>query len=181
MSIFGRRKDATPAASAPAAATAPAAPQVPAPGTVIPVGAPVSGTALPLAEVTDQVFSSGALGGGAAVRPSAGRVIAPVDGVLVSVMPHAYGLRGDCGVELLVHVGIDTVNLEGAHFTPAVTQGQRVARGDVLLEVDLGGVAAAGYDTTTVVLVTNSPTFAEVTAPVTGDVAAGGTLFTVVA
>lgn len=169
MSIFGRRKDA-----------APAAPQAPAAGTTLPIGAPVPGTAVPLAEVADQVFSSGALGSGAAVRPSSGQVTAPVDGVVVSVMPHAYGLRADSGVELLVHVGIDTVNLDGAHFTPAVIQGQRVALGDVLLDVDLPGVEAAGYDTTTVVLVTNTPVFSQVTAAAAGLVEAGDPLFTVV-
>ena len=170
--MIGRRRRSTPTASA-------TQPHAPADGVVV-VTSPATGTAIPLAEVPDQIFSVGMLGPGAAVHPSAGRITAPVDGELISVMPHAYGLRTDEGVELLVHIGLDTVELDGTHFTTAVAQGRRVARGDVIVDVDLAGIAAAGYDTCTVVLVTNPARFADVTAPEPRELTAADTLFTVV-
>ncbi|MCG7285863.1 beta-glucoside-specific PTS transporter subunit IIABC [Cellulomonas sp. ACRRI] len=121
---------------------------------VLEVLAPVAGAAVPLTAVPDAVFSSGALGAGAAVVPSDGRVVAPVDAEVLSVLPHAYGLRTAEGVELLVHIGIDTVQMAGAGFAPAVAAGSSVRAGDLLAEVDLAAVRAAGHDTSTVVVVT---------------------------
>ncbi|GAA4623956.1 beta-glucoside-specific PTS transporter subunit IIABC [Cellulomonas oligotrophica] len=140
--------------------------------------APVAGTAVPLGEVADKVFSSGALGAGVGVVPADGHVVAPVSGQVVSAMPHAYGLRGDDGVEVLVHVGIDTVRLDGRGFSPAVRQGEHVTAGQPLVDVDLPTLRSAGYDPTTVVLVTNSAAYAAV-ALTTGAVAAGDLLVTV--
>ncbi|MFI5761762.1 beta-glucoside-specific PTS transporter subunit IIABC [Streptomyces sp. NPDC051563] len=117
------------------------------------VVAPVEGRVVALTDVPDPVFASGTLGDGAAVAPSSGEVHAPIDGTVVSVMPHAYGLRSPEGVEVLVHIGIDTVRLGGEHFTTAVRQGDHVRLGDPLGEVDLAAVEAAGYDTTTMVIV----------------------------
>ncbi|WP_136193099.1 beta-glucoside-specific PTS transporter subunit IIABC [Actinomyces procaprae] len=141
------------------------------------LGAPVAGRAMPLERVSDPVFSSGALGGGVAVRPSgSGRIVvtAPAAGTLLTVMDsgHAYGIKTDDGVELLVHVGLDTVQLEGRGFSPKVTVGQRVARGQELAEVDLEVVCEGGYDPTTILVVTNTASLAGVVPVVDADVQA---------
>lgn len=143
------------------------------------VGAPVAGAAVPLAEVEDPAFSAGLLGPGMAVRPSSGTVVAPLAGTVVTAMPHAYGLRSDAGVEVLVHIGIDTVTLNGQHFAPAVEAGARVAAGDVLARVDLAGVEAAGCLTTVVLVVTNARALGGVETGAPGPVDAGRTLLTV--
>jgi PTS system beta-glucosides-specific IIC component len=139
------------------------------------VVAPVAGRVVPLAEVADPVFSSLALGDGVGVVPSAGEVVAPVAGELVTVADtgHAFGLRTADGVEVLVHVGIDTVRMAGAGFAVAVTKGQHVAVGDPLATVDLDAVRAAGFDTTTVVTVLNSRTLTAVTPRAAGTVVPG--------
>lgn len=132
-----------------------AAPAAPAGPTVIHV--PVEGQILDLAQVPDPAFSSGAMGHGFAVDPTEGVVRAPFDGVANVVFPtgHAIGLTSDTGVELLIHVGMDTVNLEGRHFTSHVTQGQRVRQGDVLVEFDLDAIRDEGYSAIVPVIVTN--------------------------
>jgi PTS system beta-glucosides-specific IIC component len=134
--------------------------------------APVAGRVIALDAVPDAVFSSGALGAGAAVVPSAGRVVAPVDGEVLTVLPHAYGLRTVDGVEVLVHVGLDTVRMAGEGFAPAVTPGSQVVAGELLGEFDLAAVVAAGYDPSTVVVVTRSPDGVAVTAAGHGSVGA---------
>jgi PTS system beta-glucosides-specific IIC component len=128
------------------------------------VAAPVSGAVVPLAQVKDKVFASGALGNGLGIVPTSGQVYAPFAGTVVSAFPtgHAFGIKSADGVEVLVHIGIDTVQLEGRGFTTAVTQGQSVEAGDLLATVDLDSVRAAGYDPTTVVVVTNTASFAKV-------------------
>ncbi len=129
------------------------------------VQAPVAGTVVPLTEVNDKVFASKALGDGVGIVPSSGRVIAPVSGVLVTVPDtgHAFGIRTDDGVEVLVHVGIDTVRLEGKGFDVHVAKDQRVEAGDALADVDIDAVRAAGYDPTTIVVVINTMTLTAVT------------------
>ncbi|MFG2935159.1 beta-glucoside-specific PTS transporter subunit IIABC [Streptomyces sp. NPDC048282] len=132
---------------------------------------PVAGRVVPLAEVPDQVFASGAMGQGLAVVPSEGKVYAPVSGTLVSAMPHAFGIRTDTGVEVLVHIGLNTVELQGRGFTPAVTQGQRLNAGDLLADVDLQVITDAGYDPITVLIVTDPGGHSAVVPTATGDVA----------
>lgn len=124
--------------------------------------APVSGTAIALSDVNDKVFSSGAMGAGIGITPSSSEIVAPVSGKLLVVMPHAYGIKSDSGVEILVHIGIDTVNLKGEGFSPQVTKGQPVNAGDVLTTVDWDVVAKAGYDPTTILIVTNTDALQEV-------------------
>ncbi|MEU0672291.1 glucose PTS transporter subunit IIA [Streptomyces sp. NPDC006172] len=131
--------------------------------------APVAGKVVALAEVPDQVFASGAMGSGLAVIPSEGKVYAPLSGTLVSVMPHAFGIRGDSGVEVLVHIGLNTVELQGRGFAPIVTQGQRVNAGDLLTEVDLQVLSDAGYDPITVLIVTDQGGHTAVVPAITGD------------
>jgi PTS system beta-glucosides-specific IIC component len=137
--------------------------------------APVPGSIVPLATVDDPVFSSKALGDGVGVLPTDGVVVAPVDGELVTVADtgHAFGLMTADGVEVLVHVGIDTVKMAGTGFDLAVVKGQRVAAGDRLATVDLDAVRAAGFDTTTVVTVINARNLASVTPRPAGTVVAG--------
>jgi PTS system beta-glucosides-specific IIC component len=137
---------------------------IPAMPGAVELGAPVSGAVVPLAEVKDKVFASGALGKGIGIVPSSGKVYAPFAGTVVTAFPtgHAFGIKSADGVEVLIHIGIDTVQLEGKGFTAAVTQGQTVEAGDLLATVDLDAVKAAGYDTTTIVVITNTAQFAAV-------------------
>ncbi|ARD41729.1 beta-glucoside-specific PTS transporter subunit IIABC [Actinomyces gaoshouyii] len=140
--------------------------------------APVGGSAVPLERVKDPVFSSGALGNGVGIVPASGRLAAPAAGTVVTAMEtgHAFGIKTDDGVEILIHVGIDTVNLKGAGFTPRVAVGDRVGAGDPLVDVDLEAVNAAGYDTTTIVVITSTASLGAVVPIVDGDVRAGETI-----
>ncbi len=137
---------------------------IPAAPGAVEVSAPVSGAVVPLAEIKDKVFASGALGKGIGIVPSNGKVYAPFAGTVVTAFPtgHAFGIKSADGVEVLIHVGIDTVQLEGKGFAAAVTQGQVVEAGDLLATVDLDVVTAAGYDPTTIVVITNTAQFAAV-------------------
>ena len=123
---------------------------------------PVTGRAIKLDEVPDPVFSGKILGDGAAVIPSEGKILSPVDGEVASVAEtlHAYGIRTEDGLEILIHVGIDTVQMNGDGFTGHVKAGDQVKKGQLLLEVDLEKVKAAGYDTVTPMLVCNTPDYA---------------------
>jgi PTS system beta-glucosides-specific IIC component len=140
------------------------------PSEVFAVTAPVAGEVVPLEAVPDKVFSSGAMGKGLGVIPTEGRAYAPIAGTLVAVMPHAYGIRGAGGLEVLVHIGLDTVQLGGKHFTPEVTQGQEVAAGALLAEFDIDAIKAAGYDTTTVMIVTSPGSYQAVVPVAVGTV-----------
>lgn len=128
------------------------------------LAAPVTGSLVPLAQVKDKVFASGTLGKGLGIIPATGNVYAPITGTVVSASStgHAYGIKSADGAEVLIHIGIDTVQLDGKGFTPAVSQGQAVNAGDLLCTVDLDTIRAAGYDPTTVVVVTNTAQFADV-------------------
>ena len=131
-------------------------------GADLSVTAPIHGTAIALSEVGDRTFASGVLGPGAAIDPVEGPVVSPVDGEVLVAFPtgHAYGLRSASGIELLIHVGMDTVELDGRYFTPRVAAGKRIHRGQVLVEVDWAAVTRAGYRTTTPVVVSNAASFA---------------------
>lgn len=118
----------------------------------------LTGTALELNQVSDQMFASGALGPGAAVEPTEGKLYAPADGKVTVAFPtgHAVGMRTDQGVEVLMHIGFDTVELEGKHFTSHVEKGKEVKRGDLLVEFDMAAIKAAGYPLTTPLVITNA-------------------------
>lgn len=124
---------------------------------------PLNGQLVALAQVNDDVFSQGLLGQGVAIRPQEGVLRAPLTGEVVTFLPsmHAVGIKGDNGVELLVHIGIDTVNLAGQHFTSDLKVGDRVQVGDELVRFDLAAIVGLGYDITTPVLVVNSEAFPE--------------------
>jgi PTS system beta-glucosides-specific IIC component len=143
---------------------------------------PMTGVVVPLADVDDSVFSAGIIGEGVAIRPTDGAVRSPIAGTVTVLMDskHAVGIRGDDGIEVLVHVGIDTVQLEGAPFTAHIGVHDRVDVGQLLLDVDLDAITAAGYDTTTPVLVVNPKDYS-VTADATGTVQAGQVLLTTTA
>lgn len=116
------------------------------------------GDAIPLGEVNDEAFSSGMLGEGFAVKPSNGTIYSPVDGKVegITETKHAYSIHSDDGLDVLVHIGVDTVKLGGSGFTAAVNEGDRVKAGDVIARADLGAIKAAGYDTVTPVLISNN-------------------------
>ena len=128
------------------------------------VVSPISGEVLPLEKVKDETFASGLLGKGAAILPQVGRVVSPVNGVVSSMFRtgHAIGLTSDQGAEVLIHVGLDTVKLDGQYFHPKVQNDQPVKVGDVLLEFDIEAIKSAGFDLTTPVLVSNSDDFIDV-------------------
>ncbi|MDL5351862.1 beta-glucoside-specific PTS transporter subunit IIABC [Microbacterium sp. zg-YB36] len=156
---------------------------IPAESTDVAVLSPLDGTAVPLSQVPDAAFAEGGLGQGVAVIPRSGAVYAPFDAVVVAAFPtgHAVGLRHDDGAELLIHIGIDTVKLGGQHFSLKVTSGQEVKAGDLLVEFDLDAIAAAGYDLTTPVVVTNADLYPTVGTPATGPIAHGDPLFFAIA
>ncbi len=123
--------------------------------------APIAGKAVPVSEVPDPTFSSGMLGNGVAIIPTDGKVYAPCSATvdMMFTTGHAVSLVADNGAELLIHVGLETVGLEGKCFTVHVQNGQKVKKGDLMIEVDLEGVKAAGLNTITPVLVCNSDDF----------------------
>ncbi|MEV3859990.1 glucose PTS transporter subunit IIA [Streptomyces sp. NPDC050095] len=143
--------------------------------------APVAGRVVGLDEVGDPVFASRALGEGVGIEPLDGHVVAPVDGELVTVVGtgHAFGIRTEDGIEVLVHVGIDTVQMEGKGFDVRVESGQRVSAGDLLVEVDLDAVRAAQHPTVTLMTVTNTADLASVEPHTGTDVATGDAVVTV--
>ncbi len=120
--------------------------------------APVKGHVIPLSEVPDPTFAEEILGKGAAIVPETGLIVSPADGEIDHMFEtgHAVGIKTDGGAELLIHVGIDTVNLKGEHFKPFVKKGDRVKLGDPLIEFDMEKIKAAGYDVTTPVVITNA-------------------------
>lgn len=126
--------------------------------------APVTGKLIALEEVQDEVFSQGILGKGCGIEPEVGEVVAPVSGMISTVAEtkHAVGITAEDGAELLVHVGLDTVELNGQGFRMLITDGQKVVCGQKLMEVDLDAVKEAGYSVTTVFVVTNSDEFSRV-------------------
>lgn len=132
---------------------------------------PLQGELIALQEVNDPVFSGGIMGRGGAVKNPAGRVTAPFDGEITSVFDtkHAIGLLSDDGIELLIHVGLDTVNLKGKYFTAHVQAGDKVKKGDLLLEFDAAGIRHEGYDTTTPVVVANADEFGKITLELQGN------------
>ncbi len=128
------------------------------------IAMPLHGEILPLSNVKDAAFSQGILGKGLAIEPDQGEVVSPVNGVITTLFPtyHAIGITADSGVEILIHVGMDTVQLEGTHFHPLIQQGERVTVGQRLLEFDMEEIRKAGYSLITPVVITNSSQYLDI-------------------
>ena len=141
-----------------ASTEAPSAASAESSGAGVELGAHLVGVVVPLVDVKDPTFSSGALGAGIAVEPTEGKLYAPADGKITVAFPtgHAYGLRTEDGLDLLMHIGMDTVELDGKYFTPKVAKGDTVKRGDVIAEFDIPAIKDAGYLLVTPMVITNS-------------------------
>ena len=139
------------------------------------IESPLTGTIIPLSEVHDEVFASEMMGKGCAIIPEEGKVYAPFDGKVVGLLDshHAVGMESTDGVEVLIHVGVDTVKLNGRCFTIHVEEGEQVKKGQLLLEFDIPGIKEAGYEVTTPVIITNSDEFHDVQMKAEGQVTAG--------
>lgn len=143
--------------------------------------APVAGRVVALSEVPDEVFSEGMAGQGAAILPvEGGEVVAPVSGSLTKLFEggHAFGIVTDEGVELIVHLGLDTIELHGKGFEKLAAEGDRVSAGQSVISFDLAAIRATGYNTVTPVVVSNSEKFS-VSSPKAGEVGAGDVIFSV--
>ena len=133
---------------------------------------PIEGKAVSLNQVNDVTFSEEIMGKGAAIIPTVGRAVAPVDGTVSALFEtkHAIGLTADNGAEILIHIGLDTVKLGGKHFTAHVKSGDKVKAGDLLVEFDIKAIQEEGYETITPVLVTNVDSYNDVLALIDKDV-----------
>ena len=140
--------------------------------------APLNGQVVPLSEVKDEVFSSGSMGKGVAIEPQEGKVCSPLDGEVVMVFPtgHAIGLKSTSGAEVMIHIGMDTVELDGKGFTTLVKKGQSIKKGEPLINFDLEAIKKAGFEITTPVIVTNSNNYHEVNVVANGTITIGDPL-----
>lgn len=146
------------------------------------IAAPVTGEMKALSEVEDEAFSSGALGQGCAIIPKEGKIYSPVDGEIGTFFPtgHAIGLLSDDGAEVLIHVGMDTVKLDGKGFTPKAAQGAKVKKGDLLLEFDINFIKEHGFSVVTPVIITNTDDYADVVPADAKEVKHGDTIITLI-
>ena len=145
------------------------------------IGAECKGTVVPMENIPDEVFSQGILGQCIGIDPAEGKVFAPVDGEITQAPDsgHALGLMSIGGVEVLIHVGVDTVDMNGDGFTPRVKEGDKVKKGQLLLEMDLDKIAAAKHPAVVITVITNTDEFAAVEGVVSGVVEPGADLLKV--
>lgn len=161
--LFSKKAEPAPAVEAAGAAT-PSVAVAGATNSVDVVASPLTGSVSPLSETPDAVFASGTLGKGVVIEPTEGVLRSPFDGTVTAVYPskHAIGVTSDSGVECLIHIGIDTVNLGGKHFEMAVEQGQHVQAGDTLLTFDIDAIKTAGYSVVSPVIISNTASYLDV-------------------
>ena len=159
-----------------AAPAAPAEPTFP-----MMLAADAKGAFVPMENIPDEVFAQGILGTCCGIDPSEGKVFAPAGGEVTQAPDsgHALGIMADGGVEILIHVGVDTVEMKGDGFSPKVKVGDKVKKGDLLLEMDLGKIAAAGHPAVVITVVTNTDDFKDVEVVASGDVEPGADLIKV--
>src|SRR5699024_9434465 len=152
------------------------------PGTTYSLATPLSGEMLPLENIDDPVFSSGAMGNGVAIEPSDAVITAPFDGRVSTLFPtkHAVGLVNEDGLEVLIHIGIDTVQLDGKHYDAHVITDAEVKKGDVLVTFDMEGIKAEGYQITTPVIITNTADYLDVLPTKSRHVAKDDTIMNIV-
>lgn len=145
------------------------------------IASPLKGNVLPLTECKDEAFAMGILGKGVVIVPEEGKVVSPVNGTLTTIFPtlHAMGITSDDGAELLIHIGMNTVELNGKHFTAKAKQGDKISVGDVLVEFDKDAIAAEGYSIETPVLVTNADDFLDMITEEQKTATFGDTLITI--
>ncbi len=160
-------------AAEPAAPAAPAFPQM--------LTADAKGTVVAMENIPDEVFAQGILGKCCGIDPTEGKVFAPASGEITQAPDsgHALGIMADSGVEILIHVGVDTVEMKGDGFSPKVKVGDKVKQGDLLLEMDLGKIAAAGHPAVVITVVTNTDDFKDVEVVASGAVESGADLIKV--
>lgn len=146
------------------------------------VVSPLKGKVIPLNQVEDAAFSSEVMGKGVAIEPTEGKVVSPVNGIVTTLFntKHAIGVTSDNGVEVLIHVGMDTVQLEGEPFIAHVQQGDTVKAGDLLVEFDIAKIKAAGLPVTTPVIITNTDDYAEIKPTAKESIQQKETLLTVI-
>ena len=146
------------------------------------IGAPIQGKTIAISEVNDPTFGQEILGKGVAILPSVGKVVAPIDGTveMVFATKHAISMSSDSGIQIIIHVGLDTVTLKGEPFTTYVGAGQKVKAGDIMLEFDIEAIKAAGLDTITPIVICNSDDYQDITAHVGEDVNVGDVVLTLV-
>ena len=154
----------------------PAAPTFP-----VVLGADAKGTVVPMEQIPDEVFAQGILGQCCGIDPAEGKVFAPIDGEITQAPDsgHALGIQGAGGIEVLIHVGVDTVEMKGDGFAPKVKVGDKIKKGDLLLEMDLGKIAAAGHPAVVITVVTNTDDFTGVEVVASGAVEPGADLIKV--
>ena len=143
---------------------------------------PLKGEAVPLSQVEDPVFGTEMMGKGVGIIPSEGKAFSPVSGKIATLFPtkHAIGIEGDNGAEVLIHIGINTVELEGQHFETHVKEGDKVKAGQLLVSFDIPAIVAAGYQVITPVIVTNTDNYAQVTPQKLGPITVGEVLIALV-
>lgn len=142
------------------------------------LAADAAGTALPMEKIPDEVFAQGILGKCCGIDPTEGKVFAPIDGEITQAPDsgHALGIQGVGGVEVLIHVGVDTVEMKGDGFSPKVKEGDKIKKGQLLLEMDLAKIAAAGHPAVVITVVTNTDDFKDVELVASGTVKPGDDL-----
>ena len=146
------------------------------------IESPLKGSILPLFDVRDEAFSSGAMGKGLAIEPTDGKLVSPVNGVITMLFPtsHAIGITSDEGTEILIHIGMDTVQLDGEGFVPHVKQGDQVTKGQLLIEFDIEKIRDAGYSVITPIVITNSQNYLDVITTEKTSIASKEQLMTIV-